>query len=151
MFQEDTFLQVVADAVTRAAGGAVQDGRATITVSPERGEVPPVVSLVPAGEKAAPVAVQLDDQNQATLYLGRYGTVCELWETEPDELVEAIEVYVGAIVSGQYEETVHLIDGELLKARGKVLVNGRLTRIWHSDLTAGRGRRTKEKLVYDPY
>jgi hypothetical protein len=113
--------------------------------------MPPIVSLVPAAEDAAPVDVQADDQNQATLYLGRHGTVCELWESEPDELLEAIEIYVGAVVSGHYEETVHLIDGKLLKARGKLLVRGRLTRIWHSDLTVGRGRHTKEKLVYGPY
>jgi hypothetical protein len=151
MPREDDFLQAVTDALNRATRGAVEDGRATITVSPERGEMPAVVSLVPTIEDAAPVDVQVDDDNQATLYLGRHGTVCELWDNEPDELLEAIETYVRAVASGHYEETVHLIDGELLKARGKLLVEGRLTRISYSDLTVGRGRRTKEKLVYGPY
>lgn len=145
-FEERVALLVRDEAETLLAGG-----RATLDVTPAEGERPTMCELRPTNDAACTFVVQIDSPEQLTLYLGRYGTVLELYDDEHDELLSELADYLGAVVAGRYRESVRLHDGELSKARGVLKLNGVEARIFSSrPVTIGR-RGPWQALSYEPY
>ncbi len=49
-----------------------------------------VYKLEPSRPDAAPVTAQVDYGRQVTLYFGRHGTLCELWDGDEPALIDAV-------------------------------------------------------------
>jgi len=141
----------VASRVRDEAKTLLAGGRAALDVTPAEGERPTICELRPTNDAACRFIVQIDSPKQLTLYLGRYGTVLELYDDEHDELLSELVDYLRAVVAGRYRESVRLRDGELAKARGVLKLNGVEARIFSSrPATIGR-RGPWQALSYEPY
>jgi hypothetical protein len=107
--------------------------------------------LRPVNEAACPFVVQIDSEEQLTLYLGRYGTVCEIYTDQRLELLDWLGEYLRAAVAGRYRESVRLAAGELAKARGVLATESGQVQIFSSSVrTVGR-RGPWQTLSYDAY
>jgi hypothetical protein len=134
------------------AGEVLAAGRAALELSPSEGEQPAMCELRPADEAASPFAIQIDSAKQVTLHLGRYGTVCEIYDGARDELLDEIGEYLRAVLTGHYRESVRLgPDGELAKARGVLNIGDVEVRIFSSSLKTIGKRGPWQKLSYGAY
>ena len=79
----------------------------------------PTFNLIPAEPAAAPLRVQVDHEQQLTLYPGGSGMVYEEWSKKPEELLRAVRDAARAVIEGRYSEEVRWgNDGSLGKGRG---------------------------------
>jgi hypothetical protein len=71
-------------------------GKATLEVTPSDGWhlAPTMCGLRPGDEAACPFTAQIDSAEQVTLYLGRYRTICKLYNTDRRELLDEIGEYL---------------------------------------------------------
>jgi hypothetical protein len=141
----------IASVIRAEAGEVLAQGRATLEVVPSDGARPAMCELRPANEAACAFVVQIDSARQLTLYLGRYGTICELYTDARLELLGEVGQYLRAAVAGRYRESVRLTDGELSKARGVLVTEDAEVRIFSSNVgTIGR-RGPWERFSYEAY
>lgn len=149
--QLQPYEEQVASLMRDEARALLEGGRATIDVTPAEGERPTMCELRPKNDAASPFVVQVDSPQQLTVYLGRFGTVLELYDGKRDALLSELAEYLRAVVAGRYRESVRLIDGELAKARGVLKLDGVEARIFSSrPATIGR-RGPWQALSYEPY
>jgi hypothetical protein len=142
----------IASVIRGEADDVLKRGKATLEITPSDGSWRPAMcALRPADEAACPFRAQIDSPEQVTLYLGRYGTICELYNQNRPELLHEIVEYLRAVLAGRYRESVRLRDGELAKARAVLATEGAEVRIFSSSLgTIGR-REPWQQLSYEPY
>jgi hypothetical protein len=139
-------------AVEEVAADVVESGRAELGPRDEWG--PGVYALRPTNPDACPVVVQVDFEEQVTLYFGRHATVMELYDKDMSKLLEGVRKYVKAALEGRYEERVRLRrsdESELGKAKGVFRFDDRDHKIAYSDFRTLGGRGPWEHIRYGPY
>jgi hypothetical protein len=141
-------LRVVED----VAAQALRSGRAELGPRSEWGSA--VYALRPTGPDACPIVVQVDFEEQVTLYFGRYGTVMELYDKNTSKLLESVRKYITAALDGRYEERVRQRrsnETQLGKAKGIFRFDDRDHKITYSDFGTFGDRRPWEHIRYSPY
>ena len=138
-------MEELAAAVREATAEALESRAARMTVDPGR------LSLTPTSLAAAPFAAQVDGAEQVTLYLGVYGTVCEIWDRKWGTVLTQVAEYVRAVVAGRYQEQVWLRGERLVRVKGRLAMGGESVRISYRDLSAPGGAVRTESLDYEPY
>ena len=134
------------------ARDALAAGKARLEITPAGGEWRPTTcGLRPADEAACPFRAQIDSAKQVTLYLGRHGTICELYSENRSELLDQIGEYLRAVLAGRYRESVRLKDGELAKARAVLETDGVEVRIFSSSVRTMGRREPWQRLSYEAY
>jgi hypothetical protein len=127
-------------------------GKARLEITPAGGEWRPTTcGLRPADEAACPFRAQIDSAKQVTLYLERYGTICELYSENRSELLDQFGAYLRAVLAGRYQESVRLKDGELAKARAVLETDGVEMRIFSSSVRTMGRREPWQRLSYEAY
>jgi 3'-phosphoadenosine 5'-phosphosulfate sulfotransferase len=102
-------------AVEEVAVDALREGRARLRLV-EWG-----VELAPESPSACPVSLEIQSEEEVSLYVGRYGTTVDIYDPDPGSLLATLKEYVAAIIEGRYEEEVRLAETQenvLGKARG---------------------------------
>jgi hypothetical protein len=81
----------IASVIRAEADDVLKRGKATLEITPSDGSRRPAMcALRPADEAACPFRAQIDSPEQVTLYLGRYGTICEVYNKNRPELLDEI-------------------------------------------------------------
>ena len=143
--------QEVVSLVREVAGDVLDEGKATLEVEPSDGRRPTLCELRPVSADASPLTLQLDSPEQVTLYLGRFGTTCELYRTKRPQLLDDVELFVRGVVDGRYSESVRLSRGKLGRARGELqTANGPIRFSYSALWTLGR-RAAWQRLTYSAY
>jgi hypothetical protein len=144
---EEEFVSMIRD----VAGDVLASGRASMEVEPSEGPRPTMCELRPRNPNACPVTVQLDFAQQVTLYFGRFGTICELYNNNRTRLLDEVRRFLEAVLAGKYKERVRLKDGELGRAKARLEAGDEVHKISYSRVGTLFRRSPWQELTYEPY
>jgi hypothetical protein len=137
--------------IRHVAGEVLASGRASLDVEPSDGPRPTLCELRPRNANACPVTVQLDFAEQVTLYFGRFGTICELYDGDRTRLLEDVGRFLEGVLAGKYRERVRLKDDELGRAKARLETSAGIVRFSYSRVGTIFRRGPWRELTYEPY
>lgn len=130
---ESEFHAVVLDLVKRimVEAGANQ---AEVTVQPREESDGPgfSINVRPLNPSAVPITIHVEGKDRVDVFLGM-GSRIELYPERRSTVLHSLEQYLRAAVKGDFEEVVvYGRDGQVVRARGRIVVDGSPRRLYYN-------------------